>query len=96
MHKSSVDALRPGGTLWVADLVDHDTASVRDVMWDAYGGYLESLGGPSYRDEVFGYIEKEDTPRPLLEQIDIFRDAGFRTAEILHKNTTFAAFGVMK
>jgi tRNA (cmo5U34)-methyltransferase len=90
------DALRPGGTLWVADLVDHDTASVRDVMWDAYGGYLESLGGPSYRDEVFGYIEKEDTPRPLLEQIDIFRDAGFRTAEILHKNTTFAAFGVMK
>jgi len=65
-------------------------------MWDEYGTYLESLDGPSYREEVFGYIEQEDTPRPLLEQIDIFREAGFRTAEILHKNTTFAAFGVMK
>ncbi len=90
------DALRPGGALWVADLVDHDSSPVRDVMWDEYGAYLESLDGPSYRDDVFGYIEQEDTPRPLLEQIDIFRDAGFRTAEILHKNTTFAAFGVMK
>lgn len=90
------DALRPGGALWVADLVDHDAAPVRDVMWDEYGAYLESLDGPSYRDEVFDYIEREDTPRPLLEQIDLFRDAGFRDAEILHKNTTFAAFGVMK
>lgn len=90
------DALRPGGALWVADLVDHDTASVHDVMWDEYGAYLESLDGASYRDEVLGYIEREDTPRPLLEQIDIFRDAGFRNVEILHKNTTFAAFGVMK
>lgn len=90
------DALRPGGALWVADLVDHGTAPVRDVMWDEYGAYLESLDGASYRDEVFGYIEQEDTPRPLLEQIDIFRDAGFRTVEILHKNTTFAAFGAMK
>lgn len=90
------DALRPGGALWVADLVDHGTTSVRNVMWDEYGAYLESLDGVSYRDEVFGYIEQEDTPRPLLEQIDTFRDAGFRTAEILHKNTTFAAYGVMK
>ncbi|WP_105013144.1 class I SAM-dependent methyltransferase [Salinibacter sp. 10B] len=90
------DALRPSGALWVADLVDHDAPPIRDVMWDEYGTYLESLDGPSYREEVFGYIEQEDTPRPLLEQIDIFREAGFQTAEILHKNTTFAAFGVMK
>ena len=90
------EALCPGGALWVADLVDHGTPSVDNVMWNEYGMYLEALDGAAYREEVFGYIEKEDTPRPLLEQISFFRRAGFRTAEILHKNTTFAAFGVMK
>lgn len=90
------EALRPGGTVWVTDLVDHDTPAVQDVMWDAYGAYLESRDGPAYREQVFDYIEQEDTPRPLLEQIDRFRAAGFDRAEILHKNATFGAFGVLK
>jgi len=90
------ESLRPGGAVWVADLVDHNTPAVQDVMWDAYGSYLEDLDGFDYRDPVFRYIEQEDTPRPLLEQIDFFRDAGFDDAEILHKNATFGAFGVIK
>lgn len=90
------DALRPGGSLWIADLVTHATGPVRKLMWAEYGAYLESLDGPDYRTRVFSYIEKEDTPRPVVEQIDIFRDAGFHTPEILHKNTTFAAFGLKK
>lgn len=90
------NALRPGGAVWVADLVDHNTPAVQDVMWDAYGSYLEDLDGADYRDRVFRYIEQEDTPRPLLEQIDVFRAAGFDDAEVLHKNATFGAFGALK
>jgi tRNA (cmo5U34)-methyltransferase len=90
------EALRPGGAVWVADLVDHRTTAVQDVMWDAYGAYLVDLDGEAYREQVFDYIEQEDTPRPLLEQIDCFRAAGFDDAEILHKNATFGAFGALK
>lgn len=90
------DALQPGGAVWVADLVDHSTGPVQSLMWDAYGSYLENLDGPGYRERVFEYIEQEDTPRPLLEQIDCFRAVGFDEAEILHKNATFGAFGVLK
>lgn len=90
------DALQAGGSLWIADLVTHSTAPVRKLMWDEYGAYLESLDGPGYRAQVFNYIEQEDTPRPVMEQIDILRTAGFHTPEILHKNTTFAAFGMRK
>ncbi|PSQ97843.1 MAG: class I SAM-dependent methyltransferase [Bacteroidetes bacterium SW_9_63_38] len=90
------EALRPGGAVWVADLVDHSTAPVQDLMWDAYGSYLEDLDGEAYRERVFSYIEQEDTPRPLLEQIDLFQAAGFDDAEILHKNATFGAFSVIK
>jgi tRNA (cmo5U34)-methyltransferase len=94
--KKLYDALRPGGAVWVADLVTHSTEAVRELMWTAYGDYLEDLDGAAYRKRVFNYIEQEDTPRPLLEQIDIFRSAGFDDAEILHKNATFGAFGVLK
>lgn len=89
-------ALRTGGALWIVDLVDHGTAPVRDLMWEAYGSYLEDLEDESYRERVFGYIEQEDTPRPLMEQIDFCRAAGFEDVEILHKNATFGAFGAIK
>jgi tRNA (cmo5U34)-methyltransferase len=45
---------------------------------------------------VFDYVEKEDTPRPLMYQLDLLRSVGFRTVEVLHKNSCFAAFGVVK
>ena len=51
---------------------------------------------PAYRDEVFAYVEREDTPWPLLAQIDHFRAAGFAPATVLHKNVCFAAWGAMK
>ena len=89
-------ALRPGGSLWIADLVEHTAPRVQALMWRRYGDYLEGLGGPEYRDKVYAYVAKEDSPRPLVFQIELLREVGFRTVEILHKNSVFAAFGAIK
>ena len=88
--------LRPGGSLWIADLVEHTSAPVQAMMWRRYGDYLEGLGGPDYRDKVYAYVEKEDSPRPLVFQLELLREVGFRTIEVLHKNSVFAAFGAIK
>ena len=90
------NALRPGGSIWIADLIEHGNGAVQSLMWQRYGEYLSALKGPSYRDQVFAYIEKEDTPRPLMYQVDLLRAVGFREVEILHKNSVFAAFGGIK
>lgn len=89
-------ALKPGGSLWISDLIRHDLPSVQNLMWRRYGDYLTQLKGTAYRDQVFAYIEQEDTPRPLLFQTDLLHAVGFRSVEILHKNSSFAAFGAVK
>ena len=65
-------------------------------MYQRYGRYLTDLKGEAYRQEVFGYIEREDTPRPLVYQLDLLREVGFARVEVLHKNVCFAAFGAVK
>jgi tRNA (cmo5U34)-methyltransferase len=89
-------ALRPGGAIWISDLVAHASPEVQAVMWARYGAYLEQLRGPQYREHVFAYIEQEDTPRSVMYQVDLMREVGFREVEILHKNGCFAAFGAIK
>jgi len=89
-------ALRPGGSFWVSDLVEHSIGAVQSLMWTRYGDYLVRLGGDAYRDEVFAYVEREDTPRPLAYQIDLLGRVGFGRIDILHKNSVFAAFGGVK
>jgi len=89
-------ALRPGGSLWIFDLVDSELASVREITWRRYGEYLTQLGGPEYRTRVFDYVAKEDTPRPVTYQVQLLRNVGFRSVDILHKNACFAAFGAVK
>ena len=89
-------ALRPGGSIWIADMVAHDIPGVAGVMWERYGDYLSSQGGDAYRDKVFAYIDEEDTPQSLVFQTRLLGKVGFRYVEILHKNTCFAAFGAMK
>jgi tRNA (cmo5U34)-methyltransferase len=88
--------LRPGGSLWISDLVEHRPPALQQTMWERYGEYLKALKGAEYRDHVFAYVEREDTPRPLVWQLDRLRAAGFAEVEVLHKNTCFAAFGAMK
>lgn len=90
------DLLAPGGALLVSDLVQHATPAVQALMWERYGQYLETLGGPEYRAKVFDYIEYEDSPRPLSWQLELLRRVGFKEVEVLHKNSVFAAFYAVK
>ena len=86
----------PGGSVWITDLVAHETTAVQALMWQRYGAYLRDLGGEEYRDKVFAYIDQEDSPRPVTYQLELLRRAGFSRVELLHKNSCFAAFGAVK
>jgi tRNA (cmo5U34)-methyltransferase len=86
----------PKGSVWITDLVFHETKSVQSLMWQRYGEYLFSVGGESYRDNVFAYIDKEDSPRPVTYQLELLRNVGFDHIELLHKNSCFAAYGAIK
>ncbi|HSU65509.1 MAG TPA: class I SAM-dependent methyltransferase [Tepidisphaeraceae bacterium] len=88
--------LRPGGSVWISDLVEHTFQGVQQMMWGRYGDYLANLKDAAYRDAVFAYLAQEDTPRSLMFQIDMLRRSGFDRIEILHKNSVFAAFGAVK
>jgi len=90
------DALRPGGSLWISDLVAHESSAVDSIMWSKYAQYLEDFGGPQYREEVFAYIDHEDSPKPMTFQLRLLDKAGFRSVDVLHKNAVFAAFGAVK
>jgi tRNA (cmo5U34)-methyltransferase len=89
-------ALAPGGSIWISDMIQHALDAVQSEMWTRYGQYLADLKGEQYRDSVFAYIEKEDTPRSLMFQLDLLREVGFAKVEVLHKTHVFAAFGAMK
>jgi tRNA (cmo5U34)-methyltransferase len=66
------------------------------MMWARYGEYLRQLKDESYRDNVFAYVDREDTPRPLTWQLQLLRRVGFTTVEVLHKNSCFATFGAAR
>lgn len=88
--------LRPGGSIWIFDLVESSIPAVQRLQWQQYGEYLTRLKDDAYRDHVFAYVEKEDTPRPLMFQLDLLRQVGFTQVDVLHKNVCFAAFGAVK
>ncbi|RYX85054.1 class I SAM-dependent methyltransferase [bacterium] len=89
-------ALKPGGSVWIVDLVYHSTVAVQEMMWARYGDYLVGLKDEKYRDHVYAYIEQEDTPKPLVYQLELLRKVGFNEVEVLNMSTCFAAFGGVK
>lgn len=89
-------ALKPGGSLWISDLISHESGFVNALFEEHYGTFLESLGGKAYRQKVFDYIEYEDTPRSLNYQLALLSKVGFSVTDVLHKNSYFAAFGGIK
>jgi tRNA (cmo5U34)-methyltransferase len=88
--------LKPGGSFWVVDLVAHNSEVINRLFEDQYSRYLETLGGPEYRKKVWDYVRYEDTPRSLNFQLALLAKVGFQHIDVLHKNSSFAAFGGIK
>jgi tRNA (cmo5U34)-methyltransferase len=88
--------LKPGGSIWISDLITHDSLPLNQLFKDKYAAYLETLGGTEYRQKVLDYIAHEDTPRSVNYQTDLLKKVGFTNVEVLHKNSYFAAFGGIK
>lgn len=96
MFSKIYEALKPGGSFWISDFISHDTEIITKLFEDKYSQYLDTLGGPEYRQKVLDYVSYEDTPRSLNFQIAMLEKVGFIQIEILHKNSCFAAFGAIK
>ena len=88
--------LKPNGRLYVADLVVCDDPKIQELMWWRFGTHLESIGGVEYRNKVFAYIEKEDSPRSLPFQLGLLHQAGFSQYDVLHRNGTNACYYAVK
>ncbi|PZP49805.1 MAG: class I SAM-dependent methyltransferase [Pseudopedobacter saltans] len=85
--------LKPNGSLWVFDLVHQTNPAMQNLVYTIqYGKYLTGLKDENYRDQVFAYIEKEDSPRPLLYQLDLLKSTGFNSVDVLHKKLCFASY----
>lgn len=90
------NTIRPGGSIWIIDLVTHSHAGIQQRMWRRYGDYLVGLRDAAYRDHVFDYVEREDSPVPLMQLVDGLRGAGFSQVDVLHKHNCFAAIGAIR
>ncbi len=89
-------SLKKGGCFWISDLIMHDNPAINQLMWSRYADYLETAGGKEYQKSVFAYIEKEDTPRSVMYQLDLMKKIGFSYVDVLHKNSCFSVFGGIK
>ena len=89
--------LKPGGSLWISDFITQEIPTVQQLVYkERYGNYLTDLKDETYRNTVFDYIEKEDSPQTINYQMKLLEKVGFRKVELLHKNLCFAAFGAIK
>ena len=84
--------LRPGRTLFVADLIAFDDPGIQKLMVDRYSQYLLDLAGAEFRDKVLACCEIEDSPRSTKYQFDLLAKSGFSEFDVIHKNALFTAF----
>ena len=96
MFNNVYKALKPRGSFWISDLITHNAEPITKLFEDSYSRYLETLGGAEYRQKVLDYVRYEDTPRSLNYQLALLTKVGFSKIDILHKNSSFAAFGAIK
>ncbi|MEL7263820.1 MAG: hypothetical protein AAFP69_03270 [Planctomycetota bacterium] len=102
--KSSIDEIRSRFDNDVERFSSLDTGQAATIdaplamalMWQRYGDYLVSIGDEAYRDKVFQYTDREDSPRPVTYQLDLLRSVGFSSVDLLHKNSCIEAFGAIK
>ena len=85
--------LNEGGSIWIFDLVRQNSSTLQHYIYkDLYGQYLTDLKDEQYRDHVFAYIDKEDTPQTLIYQLNMLERVGFKKTDVLHKKLCFASF----
>jgi tRNA (cmo5U34)-methyltransferase len=96
MFRKIYNVLKSGGCLWISDIVAHDISSINSLFQKQMGDHLENIGGPEYRKKVMDYVDHEDSPRSLNFQMQLLKEVGFSSVEILHKNGNVAAFGGIK
>lgn len=91
--KKLFELLKEGGSIWIFDLVHQSDSALQQYIYDdLYGKYLTGLKGEEYRDHVLAYIEKEDSPRSLMYQLQLLEKVGFKKVDIIHKHLCFASF----
>lgn len=90
--KKIYDIMKDGAAFFISDMVYHQHEAIHNELWNRYGDHLESIAGKEYRNKVFDYIDKEDSPRSLSYQMELMREVGFSSVDVLHKNSCFAAF----
>jgi len=91
--KKLFDLLKEGGSIWIFDMVEQNSPAIQQFMYnERFGDFLTQLKDSTYRDHVFGYIEKEDSPRPLVFQLHLLEKVGFKNVDVLHKHSCFASF----
>jgi len=96
MFQKIFAALRPKGSFWICDIIEQDHPALQEMMWQRWGAYLQQLKGPEYRETVYDYVLREDTPKSLEYQLDLMKSVGFESVHVLHKIDVFAAFGAIK
>ena len=57
----------------ISDLIKQDTEVLNDYIREKYGNYLEDVGGNDYKNKVFDYVKKEDSPRSLNYQLALMK-----------------------
>lgn len=89
-------ALKPGGTFWYWDLIDHQRPVIRTSQYALWGEHLKEYRGEEYRDYIFKECAREDSPRSLPFITSKMLKAGFKEWDILHKSSVFAALMAAK
>jgi tRNA (cmo5U34)-methyltransferase len=90
------NALKPGGTFWINDIVISETEEISQLMMEGWLSVLRKQISPEEIEMYMGRYESEDTPRTLSYQIDLMKQVGFSETILLHKHFNFAAFGAKK
>jgi tRNA (cmo5U34)-methyltransferase len=85
-------SLRVGGCLLISDLITQESSVLESYFMRRYTSYLTGIGGAAYASTVLSYIEREDTPRSLVWQLDLLRRVGFSQVDVLHKHICFASY----
>lgn len=90
------NALRPGGTFWINDIVLSEPTEIGKMMMNGWIGEMKKHHDEAEIKMYLNSYETEDTPRTLSYQLDLMKRTGFKETFVLHKHFNFAAFGARK